>query len=337
MAGCKRGEPPPLACIEGAVRSCEGEYGCHGDQRCEGEPPHWSRCECDAVPPEGDGGAATDASAPRPRLGSPCETDATCPGGAVCSTTLSGVFFDGAPAAGTCVADCSSNRGQCDAFENAVCIDVERRMEPHPEVLDEDAGIEQDAGAAPSRALCFERCEVGGASAGKCHELPQLACEPLSNAQGRAGFCRPVCSRDLDCGEELFCDRRTGACVDGLTTSGGALGTPCEAGQGSDCEGLCVDVNEARSLCSHRCVFGSANVCASSTPSRKAGGCLTVTPGGGIGDVGFCIALCDCPGDCPDETAVCDPFEDEALERTFGALGTCIDPKLALHEPLSCP
>jgi hypothetical protein len=194
-----------------------------------------------------------------------------------------------------------------------------------------DAGMEGGAGA-PS-ALCFERCTLGGDPADKCHALEHVACSHLQAQAGLTGYCRPICSTDQDCGAGA-CDRHSGACLDRDEPPDGTFGTSC-GDEDARCQGLCIELNELASVCSHRCVFGSAAACAGSSAESR-GACVTVTQGGGIGDVGYCMPVCDCPEDCPDKTAVCDPFADATLEATLGALGTCVAPELALHEPIDC-
>jgi hypothetical protein len=58
--------------------------------------------------------------------------------------------------------------------------------------------------------------------------------------------------------------------------------------------------------------------------------------GGGIADVGYCGELCDCDDDCIEPSFVCDAFDDENLERSFGRLGVCTDPALVTNRKLPC-
>jgi hypothetical protein len=227
------------------------------------------------------------------------------------------------------VADCSHDTATCDAFENAVCVHTARAAE---QATEEDAGLEIDAGVDTSAAFCFERCRLSGSADGKCHELEEVACEPLGAKD--TGFCRPVCSVDSQCPHGA-CDRRSGACVDRQPRTDTTFGTPCEIDR-SDCDGLCIDVNEKQSLCTHRCVFGAPGSCVDPATEGRRGGCVVVTPGGGIGDVGYCMPLCECADNCPDKTSVCDPFKDTTLEKTFGTAGVCTDKDIALNEPLEC-
>ena len=323
--GCDTSETP--TCLTDTSRACSGDDGCHGSQTCAGDPPSWSTCACEAGPSPDDAGTQNPSSQ-KPRLGADCQKDSSCPRGAVCSTSLGSAFFGGRPVTGTCVADCSSDTAACKAFDKAVCVDTAR---PAGRVREDDAGVEADAGAAPS-ALCFEGCHVGGYAAGKCHEAPQIACEPLGTKG--AGFCRPVCSTDAEC-EHGACDRRSGTCIDAPTRRDATFGIPCDH-DNNHCDGLCIDVNEKQSLCTHRCVFGSPSSCVDPSAEARGGGCLVVTPGGGIGDIGYCMPLCECPGDCPDKSSVCDPFDDKTLKDTFGTAGVCTAPEIALHEPLEC-
>jgi hypothetical protein len=115
------------------------------------------------------------------------------------------------------------------------------------------------------------------------------------------------------------------------------LGTPCDATAADNtCEGLCVSLSPGYAVCSHRCVFGDTSECVDPTAGGRVGGCLFVSPGGSIGDVGYCATLCDCSGDCPGAADVCDGFDGTGLVTAFGREGVCTDSSLAIGEILSC-
>jgi len=278
-------------------------------------------------------------TAPQP-LGGPCDDDAGCPAGAFCLSPREPLWLGGAPPHGLCVADCSLGAGRCDAFEDAVCVDATVAGAGLASD-DPDAGADVDADAggvgldASVTALCFERCTLGTASSPKCHDQPSVACERLAPGPANAGYCRPLCTVDADCSTGR-CDLLNGTC----TPAGGAstrnLGRACTEDTSDECGALCVSIDDAPALCSHRCVFGSPADCAPSGAPGRYAGCVLTSRGGGIGDVGYCAQLCDCPDDCGSPTQVCDPFQDDVLESTLGRSGTCTAPELALHEPLIC-
>jgi hypothetical protein len=277
--------------------------------------------DCTAADPTCDTAAARDAEAPRPRLGAQCQRDTDCPPGAFCLNSASEPSLGGTFASATCVADCSEDRAACDGYPGAACVEIHSIS----------GGI--DAGGR-SRALCFESCTIGDPSESKCHAAPRVACEPLG-PDGALGYCRPVCILDADCSAGV-CDRRSGLCVPAEEAPAATLafGAPCDPTASGACPGLCVSLTEGYSVCSHRCVFGMPGECADETAEPPRGGCLFVTPGGTLGDVGFCAALCDCGSTCEVPPAVCDPLGD--LEEAFGSSGVCTPPDLALGEAPAC-
>src|SRR5262249_38376803 len=84
------------------------------------------------------------------------------------------------------------------------------------------------------------------------------------------------------------------------------------------CDGLCVQLNDKSSVCSHPCVFGETSECAPASGGLRRGGCVFVTENGTVGDLGYCGELCDCNDDCIEPTFVCDAFDNVDLERAFG-------------------
>jgi hypothetical protein len=233
-----------------------------------------------------------------------------------------GSLFGGGPASGVCTADCTADARTCEGFESAVCVDT----------------------SAPSTspgnsALCLESCDFGSAGdQSKCHGRDDVACELLSS--GEAGFCRPVCTVDSDCGT-LGCDRRQGVCRDAsLVVANTGFAATCnpEAAE-PGCSGLCLELADDFAACSHRCVFGTSFDCAQSSGEQPAA-CVFVSPGASLGDIGFCAELCDCNDECTSETFVCRPFDDETLETVFGYLGACgaaTDSGGASVEGIPCP
>jgi hypothetical protein len=297
---------------------------------------------CGMAPPVG-GGRTDGGLVTRDRLGAACDDDAGCPEGAFCLTPRDPSWLGGAPPQGLCVADCSSGAGRCDAFEDAVCVDASAgagELTGDDEAADAGADRDADAGdvgpATTVTALCLERCTLGTTRAAKCHGLSGIACELLPNGPASAGYCRPLCTIDQDC-PTGHCELLTGTCTE---QDGGAstrnLGQSCAEGAVDTCGALCVSIDDAPPVCSHRCVFGSPEDCAPADAPGRDAACVLTTLGGGIGDVGYCAALCDCPEDCGSPTQVCDPFQDDVLESTLGRAGTCTAAALAVHEPLVC-
>jgi len=351
--GCG-GDGTRASCSAYSRRSCTGADGCQGESFCDGATLTWGACQCP------DSGAPDGGSLPR--LGGSCDADADCPTGAFCLQNDSHQLFGGAPPAGTCVAVCDPVSG-CARFESATCIDV---RDP---TADADGGLS-------TGGLCFESCHVGGGAmttaVPKCHGRAQVACAPVENASDGAGYCRPICATSGECLTGV-CDPARGVCVTSAPTdpgfglrcqatgpADGGAGSSGDAGAGADadavdagsdssqadaaaaprtlsCGGLCVGVSGSSAVCSRRCLFGSTDECAPEiSANRRRGGCLFVTKGGGIGDLGYCAELCDCNGDCTETSFVCDAFDDANLEAAFARKGVCTPAELVVNRPLPC-
>jgi hypothetical protein len=219
------------------------------------------------------------------------------------------------------------------------------------------------------RALCFEQCTLGASPNTKCHGTAHVACAPLEGNPSGYGFCRPVCASGADCGGS-YCDPVRGICVSHpgpdrtfgrLCASDAAHSSSHDAGAnagldaadtaralgdaGSDartgaaltnCDDLCVEVNQLASTCSRRCVFGSTEECAPASGGLRRGACTFVTANGSIGDLGYCAELCDCKDDCVESMFECDAFDNPTLESSFGRKGVCTPPELVLGHPIAC-
>jgi hypothetical protein len=332
-AGC--GSAGDARCTKGDSYTCNAGSGCRlGRSVCEHPADGFSPCRCIDAPSKVDEAPKPDAGPmpPLPELGQPCRRDAECAAGAFCVQPSGADLAGGGPPHGICAADCSSNEDICREFSGATCVHLAL-----PVRLDGGTardGTPADAGAGRS-SLCFEQCTVGSGASTKCHAAPSVACEPLSGGSSGA-FCRPACSTNRDCPERA-CNLRTGVCTDEVAGVDSTLGMACDARVTSnDCDGLCVSLDSSHGVCSHRCIFGDSADCAGTDGIVHAGGCVLSTPGGDIGDVGYCAQLCDCPGDCRDPDFVCDPFEDRTLETAFGRKGVCTPRALALRTPITC-
>jgi len=327
-------------CPLGSTRMCAGS-ACIGTTTCQGSPADWGPCICSDVGPSSDAGNVSS-------LGASCKRTGDCPKGGSCLLAPTDSFFGGAPSEGVCVATCQA-AGDCSPFSNAVCVDV---------------SDSQGASASNMTGLCMEQCLIGESSTQKCHGGAHVACTSLTD-QGSTGYCRPVCASDAECSSGA-CDPQRGVCVTRRVTdttfgqvcdtmssgvgaggadnaAGGEGGTfeAGAAGAASDetaaaCAGQCLKLNGASSVCSRRCVFGNTDECAPATGGLRRGACVFVTPGGTIGDLGYCAELCDCNQDCVEQTFTCEAFDDASLESAFGRKGTCVPPDYAGKHSLVC-
>lgn len=343
------GEQQKPLCPTPEVRSCVGPSNCEGTTTCERASGIWNACVC-AGPPDGGGDGGTV------HLGAGCAADVECPTGAFCLRSDSMLLFGGAPPSGTCVGTCDPQTACARFGVAAVCVETNDPM----------------SASSSAGGLCFESCAIGaggGTGAAKCHGRERVACAPVEGAATNAGYCRPLCSTSGECLTGV-CDPARGVCVsnaavdrafglvcaatpdggapDGAVDGGrdanddGAVGGPdSDDASGTEmhrgCGGLCVGLSASSDVCTRRCRFGSTGECAPETSAgRRRGGCLFVTKGGGLGDLGYCGELCDCNADCSETSFVCDAFDDATLDRAFGRKGVCTPPSLVVNRPLPC-
>jgi hypothetical protein len=316
-------EPEGHTCGHSETRPCVGATNCRGVQRCQGAAPAWSTCECTGSGGEGGSGGRSETNPAnsgtagqnieKPLLGSACESEADCPGGATCVGESNTLLFGGGPPLGMCLAECTEDPAICEAFADAVCVAID------------------DASDA---AYCFRACTYGAAALDKCGRA-DTACESLD---GDLGFCRPLCMRNEQCRSD-YCDRTTGVCVE-AGSADGAFGRACGLSSEStppatSCPGVCVRFNGGDfQVCSHRCVYGATDSCAGD--GETAGLCAIASPGGSVGDLGYCAELCDCDGACAHQDARCDAFTSERVRDLLGHAGVCVAPESASSVAAEC-
>jgi hypothetical protein len=276
----------------------------------------------------GAGGASVDepvfAAAER-AVGTPCVTDQDCPTGAggetplVCITsTNTAAFGSGGPQDGYCSLPCRET-DQCAAVDPlTICT------------LQDEAG----------NGTCISLCQPG-ADGVKCPGLAQACLPPPAGSNLAIGACIPVCTSDLSCGEGQFCNLDpTGAALCSATAPAGTgdIGAPCTPETGAtDCKsGLCLTLEldaETVSFCSSVCTFGNFAEGCGFNPvdeTRDAYCAQPTDPNGDVGDLGFCVELCDTAADCgqPDWTCV-DLLP--AGQELFGRTGECVPPGTAVE------
>jgi hypothetical protein len=248
-------------------------------------------------------------------VGRACGQDDECGAGLLCFPSDGDGFFGAGPAGGYCSLQCAENtdctsvdpQSQC---QSGLCLRTCRSMDP--------TSIRENK--------CLSRRDV------VCQSEAYLGITAFSGLR-QAGLCMPQCGSDEDCGDR-FCDLARGLCVTTRPT-GAPVGAACEAN--TDClGGSCVNADAAgeQRLCTAPCVFGQPVGCGdgvSADPRDFA--CLAPLIGGafsseGVGDVGFCVEVCDLDADCaqaPNGFA-CRP--DPRVERT-GRAGFCLTPLAA--------
>lgn len=267
------------------------------------------------APPDASGGGAggDTAQTARPALGTPCAGDGDCPADATCLRQDGQDYFGGGPPRGVCVADCGPDPGRCSEFADAVCVSM----------------MEAPDGSA---AYCFPSCTPGVPDLEKCGGQADVACDRLA-ASPDEGFCRLFCTHDDECPERR-CDRARGVCTDSPPNPG-SFGQPCDPeADDTGCPGVCVELGDAGyAVCSRRCLYGSVDACNGSAEAPAF--CAFASPGGSLGDTGYCSELCDCTSECSHAEAICDPFSSESVRELVGRAGVCAPEELA-EEELVC-
>jgi hypothetical protein len=302
-------------CSEGDIESCVGKGDCDGTRSCN-DSGEYGKCVCDETGESTGTNTSTNTGNEPEPLGTSCSEDSDCPKGAICLTTESTSWLGGAPTEGLCVANCSEDDSVCDHFAGATCVESNRQTDSN------DSNV--------STALCLPNCSPDNGSLDEpaCEATPGSLCEPLS-ADG-TGVCRPVCNFDEQCASG-HCDRQWSVCVAKETHYEVAFGTNCDP-DASTCDGVCLTLSTGYSVCSHRCRFGSAEECGSSSASGLTAVCAFAAPDGGLGDLGYCAELCDCDDDCSHKDFVCEAFPNASLRTDLGHQGICTAPVDSIGE-----
>lgn len=240
---------------------------------------------------------------PMPGLAEPCEGDDDCENDLICVSAESNSLIAGGPAKGLCTAPCNAD-SPCGA--DAACItfgDPDADGYCMPMCIPGD-GTHDCAGRfdmvcdiLPVGVQCTSNTQCGGGSAclvdaGEC-VLP---------------VCLPKCNADSDCPEGRFCELSVGECVD-AEPEGSGIDQLCDAeAEEDECLGFCAGSGED-ARCMQTCVLGAYPTCGSDREDNATAECLLPYVGDDDGDLGFCLALCDCSSDCADDGMVCRSFE----------------------------
>ena len=266
-------------------------------------------------------GAAGAGPEPTPGLAEPCDSDDDCESDLICLTADSNSLSQGGPSNGFCTAPCDGDN-LCGA--NAACITFE------------------EDGPGYCMPMCIPNDETHD-----CAQRPDVVCDILpanvsctTNDECPSGtacldatecvlpVCLPKCRTDSDCPEGRFCDPGYGECVD-AEPEGKALNELCDDTAAEDeCLGFCSGGDDIEARCLETCVFDVYPACGSESTENGTAACLVPYVGADIGDLGFCVGLCDCNSECPDEGMVCLSFESIGFEppEVQGRAGFCALP-----------
>jgi hypothetical protein len=160
------------------------------------------------------------------------------------------------------------------------------------------------------------------------------ACYQLPNST-TLGACIPTCTNDAGCGNGRYCDLNTGLCVSTKPT-GKAIGEACDATlKVSDCaSGECAVFDTPTgtiSFCSGTCTLGVTNNCGYNpqTDAKRGAGCIEPQFNDpGVGDIGFCVQLCDTDSDCAQAASgwTCSALSATG-QQIFARTGECLPPE----------
>lgn len=308
IASCSKDESS--ACTPGTTRLCAAEGSCRGVQSCLNDGSGYGECDCSVGPREGEGGSSMEGG-PTTLIGRACAEDEDCGSGLRCFQSNGDDFFGAGPAHGYCSLPCTTT-SECTAMdsqsqcESGICLRTCRSQNPTSFVENK----------------CLSRADVA------CQSEAYLGIAEFSGSRQR-GLCLPQCGSDEDCGGR-FCDLARGLCVS-ARPPGAPVGALCQVD--SDClGGSCVPADSTGTLliCTSPCVFGQPIGCGdgvSADPRNYS--CLAPLISGvfigseGLGDVGFCVEICDVDADCAEfaNGIVCLP--DDRVSR-LGRAGFCL-------------
>lgn len=240
-------------------------------------------------------------------LGATCASNAQCDDGLVCITPDSTELGDGGPSLGMCTLACTSTADCAAVATGSACFEV-----------------------GTDKGYCFASCVQGEATVqtDKCLGRPDFACQDISETATPEAFCLPRCRADLECGDGLFCNKRSGLCSPTKGT-GDPLGSPCTPGAAvGTCEGVCLrtsadGVTPITGVCTELC----SGVFPCKYSGENPGGlCLgPLSADWDVGDLGYCQPSCECSGDCTYPGDVCRAWAagEESLATTLNAPGLC--------------
>nr|HPK95629.1 hypothetical protein [Polyangiaceae bacterium] len=270
------------------------------------------------TPSGGSAGAGGLTGAP---LGSACTEDSDCQTG-LCLRADSNDFNQGGPANGYCTVDCAkyandpSSPNPCSDYGgDTLCLPTASTT------------------VMITKAYCLKGCVTGPPvdfssttldelDPDKCFGRRDVVCQQLSDNFGNAygtPVCVPHCQRDKDCAAAgRKCDPRFKVCRDeAKLTKGRELGAACsdyrfDKKPASDpCAGLCLtalkdsahgntDPMNLVAVCSESCIVNTFDSCGYSRKFSHTSPaiCLFLPSTSGVGDIGYCMQLCDVDKDC---------------------------------------
>lgn len=237
-------------------------------------------------------------------LGNTCEGDANC-------GPLDCLSSDGpglGPQGGMCTKPCQNSD---DCPYNGICATI-----------------------VPGVNRCLLNCSPGSGTpkSGKCRGRDDLGCTEF---QSNNFACAPACQSDAACGAGRSCNYGTGLCQDGEPI-GDPMGTPCNPNGPDTCAGLCLCTNAGCTdgFCSGYCSRGTTDY--SCGALEGDGACLLILASqDGAGDMGACMALCQCDDDCTATDHVCNVLSGPD-QQNLGYNGACFTQFTTSTFPTCC-
>lgn len=269
-----------------------------------------------------------------PGLFEPCEADDDCQSDLICVAADSSSLLVGGPAHGVCTTPCGGDTtcgasSACilfsDSGDTGYCLPICGVADGTQDCLGRPDAV---CDVLPIGVSCSSDLDCGGVTicvGGEC-QLP---------------VCLPKCRSDGDCPDDRFCDPGLGECVDD-EPNGLGLNEICDPDATTDeCNGFCAAGSTADepARCFQTCTLGVYPTCGSESLDDGTAECLIpYIDGADIGDLGFCVQLCDCNSDCPDEGIDCISFESIDFDPTIvrGRAGFCATGADDTVEVLTC-
>lgn len=116
------------------------------------------------------------------------------------------------------------------------------------------------------------------------------------------------------------------------------FGQSCKQGE-SNCNGVCLEISSASSVCTTRCVIGGTGDRIAESAAGSSSVCAYTTGDFVTGNIGYGAPLCNCDDECAASGFVCEAFSSKDMQSQLMHAGMCW-PRVAsvgtAHTGVSC-